>query len=315
MRITLENIGKVEYADVELKGLTVITGGNNSGKTTIGKVLFSLLNVVSEYERKAEIDKKVGMDIVLRDIRHSLDDIQRILYRFPFEDKAKLFDEYMKSIYFFIKKPLIEKNYDEFRQLLLSVKEEIDKLLSEFDGDEKNENALLKKQLLLERSKYIVEKTNGILYRLNHFDVNDFVLNKIQKSLNDEFSKQIIPVKYPSVEGKIQIQFDEYKSISLDVKENQIKFAKITEELFSPYRRVFFIDNPYLVDELSERLWSRGSYDSEPDDIICEHNEHLLRHLGAHKENNYFATWLNTQEKPKIQSKYPTTNYLSKKLG
>lgn len=297
MRINLENIGKVGYADVEIKGLTVITGGNNSGKTTVGKVLFSLLNVISEYDRKAEIDKKIGMDIVLRDIVHSLDDIQRIFYRTSSGRKANLFDEQIKSIYVFVRKPLSEKNYNEFKQLLLCVKEEINKLFSEFDnGDKESENALLAKQLLTERSTFIFEKIKGILHRLDHFDVSDFVLDKIQRSLNDEFSKQIIPVKYPNAEGKIQIQFDEYKSISLDVNENQIKFAQTTEGLFSPYRRVFFIDNPYLVDDLSVRTWSRGWYESEPGDIICNHNEHLLRHLRAHRENNYFATWLNTQE-------------------
>lgn len=39
----MHNILKVADADIELGGLTVITGENDSGKSTVGKVLFSTL--------------------------------------------------------------------------------------------------------------------------------------------------------------------------------------------------------------------------------------------------------------------------------
>lgn len=37
MQIKLENIGIVKNSSIELNGLTVITGKNNSGKSTVGK--------------------------------------------------------------------------------------------------------------------------------------------------------------------------------------------------------------------------------------------------------------------------------------
>ena len=39
MQIKLENIGIVKNSSIELNGLTVITGKNNSGKTTIVNAL------------------------------------------------------------------------------------------------------------------------------------------------------------------------------------------------------------------------------------------------------------------------------------
>ena len=40
MRFCIERIGKIEKADVELKGITVIAGENNTGKSTVGKALY-----------------------------------------------------------------------------------------------------------------------------------------------------------------------------------------------------------------------------------------------------------------------------------
>lgn len=48
MRLKIENIGKVKSADIKLNGLTVIAGENSSGKSTVGKVLFSAIKAVSE---------------------------------------------------------------------------------------------------------------------------------------------------------------------------------------------------------------------------------------------------------------------------
>lgn len=48
MRLLIENIAKVKSADVKLNGLTVIAGENSSGKSTVGKVLFSTVKALAE---------------------------------------------------------------------------------------------------------------------------------------------------------------------------------------------------------------------------------------------------------------------------
>ena len=42
MRIELENVGKIGRARIELDGVTVIAGENSTGKSTVGKMLFSV---------------------------------------------------------------------------------------------------------------------------------------------------------------------------------------------------------------------------------------------------------------------------------
>lgn len=50
MKLHLENIAKIERADIEIDGITVIAGSNNTGKSTIGKVLFALFEAFYNIE-------------------------------------------------------------------------------------------------------------------------------------------------------------------------------------------------------------------------------------------------------------------------
>ena len=42
MKLSLKNIGKIGAASIEINGITVIAGENNTGKSTVGKALYSL---------------------------------------------------------------------------------------------------------------------------------------------------------------------------------------------------------------------------------------------------------------------------------
>ncbi len=57
MQLTLKNIGIVGDATVKLNGLTVVTGANNSGKTTVGRAVYSLVSAVENLQRNAVLDK------------------------------------------------------------------------------------------------------------------------------------------------------------------------------------------------------------------------------------------------------------------
>ena len=68
MNIRLKNIGIISDSTIEINGLTVITGHNNSGKTTAGKVIYSLVDAVSDIEKKAKNDK---YNYVLEQLRNA----------------------------------------------------------------------------------------------------------------------------------------------------------------------------------------------------------------------------------------------------
>ena len=66
MKLIINNIGKLKNAEVEINGITVITGENDTGKSTVGKVLWSVFN--SFYEIKKQV-KKDKINSVLKESR------------------------------------------------------------------------------------------------------------------------------------------------------------------------------------------------------------------------------------------------------
>ena len=83
MKININNIGIIEEASLKINGLTVITGYNNSGKTTVGKVVYSLFSSV----------ENLGMNI-LEDQKHyaikNAEELWRSMYMKYMENNSKL---------------------------------------------------------------------------------------------------------------------------------------------------------------------------------------------------------------------------------
>lgn len=87
MKLKLRNILKIENADIEISGLTVLTGENNSGKSTVGKILFSLLKAANNVRQADKMKTEAlvrGELILLKSMFHSpqsdfvLDDVQNL---------------------------------------------------------------------------------------------------------------------------------------------------------------------------------------------------------------------------------------------
>ena len=59
MQVKLKNIGIVKNADININGLSVIAGYNDTGKSTIGKTIFSIIKSVSRYKEDLEESKEL----------------------------------------------------------------------------------------------------------------------------------------------------------------------------------------------------------------------------------------------------------------
>lgn len=52
MKLTIDNFAFIKHADIAIDGITVIAGNNNSGKSTVGKILFAIFAVLKNIKQK-----------------------------------------------------------------------------------------------------------------------------------------------------------------------------------------------------------------------------------------------------------------------
>ena len=101
MNLKIKNVGIVKQADVELNGLTVIAGENDSGKSTVGKLMFSVVKAISRYEQNLNENKEYNVrrlmeEIYLfarnigdRDKKNSFDILKDVFYPSRFYEEIK----------------------------------------------------------------------------------------------------------------------------------------------------------------------------------------------------------------------------------
>lgn len=64
MNLELKNVGKIKYANVELNGITVLAGENNTGKSTVGKMLFCIFHSFYKIEEQIQEERIKAMERV-----------------------------------------------------------------------------------------------------------------------------------------------------------------------------------------------------------------------------------------------------------
>ena len=65
MKLTLKNIGKIGTASVEINGITVIAGENNTGKSTVGRALFAVFNSFCNVQKQIENERVNSVENLL----------------------------------------------------------------------------------------------------------------------------------------------------------------------------------------------------------------------------------------------------------
>lgn len=66
MKLHIKNIAKIKEAEIAVDGITVIAGENNTGKSTVGKVLFSLFDAFYDIETKIDAQRLARVEMGMR---------------------------------------------------------------------------------------------------------------------------------------------------------------------------------------------------------------------------------------------------------
>ncbi|MFA4956537.1 MAG: AAA family ATPase [Candidatus Methanoperedens sp.] len=286
MRLRLENIGIIEKADVEINGLTVIAGNNDSGKSTVGKIAYSLTKSFEDFERNYEKDKTAKLNMYFREIylllRESVD-----LNKYPELNKL------MVSFRFYI-------NIDNKK--LFELMKTTTKLLSDIDIDE-------------EKKANINKRYGQVISIFQETEPKrSKIIKSIQKILNSEFSNQIINIS--ADEGRIEVYEGENKIINIIIKDNKPSIEEPNIDYIFPFDSSVFIETPFILDYKKYLELSKGQLRS-PDvyhvmDLLSKLKQHSLNkektklniseivngHVYFDEENDEFFFQKNEGNKP-----------------
>lgn len=250
MRLELENVGKIGHANIELNGITVIAGENNTGKSTIGKMLFCVFHAFYKIEEQIREERAKSVSRVLNSYYHEA--ANRLTQRFNTLDLAGHIVNQQKL-------------FLENTQLL--VKEIKDFFIAK---DRYFEQYIDQKDL---------EKLADRIYTFLKLEDDEIQKIILRKRLEAEFGMKI---------GHLN-NIEKNTLVKLNIKNDCIDFTVIKNEdiIISDYislnKEIIYMDDPFILDDLA-KYWQRSIIFDE-----FEHRQDILKKLKRDKKTEEFS--------------------------
>lgn len=229
MKLSIHNFAKIREADIIIDGLTVIAGENNTGKSTVGKILFSLFNALSDISKKifrVRLNEIEGInEIILRDLDISGN-------KFP-----RTMDNTINNINFQLKRNLNEKQSISDEEICTIVETAI---LTTGDIPFDPED-----QFFSDIVRTVSENIREIL----NVPEKTIALEIITRSFDEVFHHQIQPL-WNEEESETSVSVDMKGKVLKLYFENNICADYIDNA--NIIHKAIYIDNPFIVDELSK---------------------------------------------------------------
>lgn len=286
MQIRLENIGIVKDSIIALDGLTVVTGKNNSGKTTVGKTLYALLDAVCNLQQKAKNDRKYYIRKQLETVESTLEAFRYMYMRVRRTDSGlSIFNNYPSLKIFLGRDYRREFSTEDIEKFAHDLAAE----LAAFDVEELKENEVGREPLYYQRKS--LTKTDGdsasiasildtqrnsalmLLEQLfadldKDMSLIDYARESINQTLRVEFSNQIQPVRSSVPYSKIELSDVDSTFFNITLADNNIVNDGVPVFFSSPYRKVYLVDDPFVLDDISNWRMYRGFEIPETETIL-----------------------------------------------
>ena len=248
IRVRLENIGILQEADVILNGLTVISGLNNTGKSTVGKTLFSVFHGSQSY--KSDFPRAS-----LRYLAGDFLDLLTITEENNMRDGA------------------IRHDGTHFRGRAYSYQ---DVLEYGVQGIEKYINKNFS-YVPDERKQFVQERVARLKERIRQIKSSDFefdvLVNTVMNTFRKEFGKNCKNVFADAKTiGNVKLFHGNAENFALSLTDDNIiihepEFKLLKNNSF--FSEVNYIETPFLIDEM---------------DRFCNVMEHRRPSITDHKE-------------------------------
>lgn len=214
MQLKINNIGKIKSATFEFNGITVIAGNNNTGKSTVGKVLFALFSKFNNINKSIEQYRNEAI-------------IARVF------KALSLYQSDEKSILSLLDSPYILDMFKREKRKTCYTPEDIEEWLNLFSRSDKL-------KLTLNDIKDIFDSSSE---EINKLDVNRIKAEIVTKYFNDIFDNQINNMTN-SDSGLVNLNIKD-NDIKVEFIENECSFVEDNIKLIN---KAIYVDDPYIID-------------------------------------------------------------------
>ena len=83
MKLRVDNFALIKHAEIDIDGITVIAGNNNSGKSTVGKILYSMFNALNDLDDKIRSQREEQLMDAVRYSFYETARESRYISRYP----------------------------------------------------------------------------------------------------------------------------------------------------------------------------------------------------------------------------------------
>lgn len=226
MQLRINNIAKIKESVINIDGITVIAGENNTGKSTIGKLIFSIFNSMNKMEEK-----------IVREKKYRIENILNLLVQNKYEKNAV---DYRRKY-----RILVRKLAEQIGELLLNGEnEKIEQLISEFIYENGIEMGLQEAEDFINDC---FEKINAIV----QISDEKVMMEIITRWFNRVFENQISPLNEEDILSKVCLTIRD-KNTNYEFKNNIC--TKIDSEI-NLLHQAFYMDNPFVIDYMSNRYF------------------------------------------------------------
>ncbi len=225
MQLSLENIGKIRQASIELNGLTIIAGKNDTGKSTVGKALFAMCSGFYNIYDKVKWEKSNTISGLVKRAANSI-----------------ISDHNFPSV----------ESHPQFDQL---------ELLSTLEGKKNNPNLvsdILIGTVLTNTDQSIINKTKqdpvmkelfskvaDKICQILSISNNEVIKNIINEKLTSEFSGQLNNIFYNN-HGKISLEQQDTHTTTVTIVDNNVEDIQGVQDI---QLGAVYLDTPSVLNE------------------------------------------------------------------
>lgn len=255
MRFQLKNVGVISEVDMLLDNITLIAAENDSGKSTIGKALFTLINTMNYFE-----DEYISTVNKMLEVTHyglvKLIEQEEEIY------SKKIIKNLLENNFIFITKTEInnlKKYLEDILNETIKYKKKIfidDKILQKIEVNIKELNKYVDKdndiKKLLSLEKSLKEFLEALFKVFNEtLDYNLIEKESFQKAFKEEFETGIRNIFEDKEESSLILE-DENSSIEIKLLNDEVVETKLPiRELRNNYN-IIYIESPLIIDYLDK---------------------------------------------------------------